>query len=73
MLGYLFDVPSLTRGPAKSTQNKTDHFGISLYWVEEKKRVRLSKKVTFKYLRYNKEQKERGKKINEDSVLKSGE
>ena len=40
---------------------------------EKKKCVRLSMKVTSKYLRYPKKQKGRRKKVNEDSVLKSGE
>lgn len=41
---------------------------------EKKKCVRLSIKVTSKYLRCHKKQKgRRKKKINEDSVLKSGE
>lgn len=64
---YLFDVPSLMKeGSVKSTNNKTDHLGIFFIWVEKRKLVRLSKNV--KYLRCNKKQKERKKKINEDSV-----
>lgn len=71
MLGYLFEVPSLIKGPAKSANNKSDPSGTSSYWVEEKDLVQPSKNVTFKYLRSNEKQKE--KKVNEDSVLKSGE
>ena len=50
-----------------------DHFEISLLLGEKKKCVRLSMKVTSKYLRCHKKQKGKRKKINEDSVLKSGE
>lgn len=59
MLGYLFNVPLLMKeGPVKHTNNKIDHLASSLYWVEKKKLVRLSKKVTFKYLRCNEKQRE---------------